>query len=245
MMWKTFAGHRLYQGLQEVQVHQNLVYRWLTFDSTAIQTIINRHAPERSALNYIPALTLAARALPANSCLLGLGGAGVAHALLPHFGVFRLDAVESSQEVIDIAHNYFMAGKLDNLGIIHQDAQQFVQTSLSCYQHLMVDLFNAHSFPEHCNNETFIMQCKRILLPGGILAINLANLHEQWPIFNLVRKQFPHNTIAIPVKGTANMVVLAYNAPSINPLIELLKKNPLLKKLAWDSRWGCFAHIKT
>lgn len=238
MKWKTLAGRYLYQSKSGIKVTENMVYRWLTFDSNAIQTIINHHKPSRPAMQYIQPMTIAARANPGQSCLLGLGGAGVAHALQ---GLSRLDTVESSLEVIEIATLFFMTSQIKNLNIIHQDALLFVQHTEYRYQHLMVDLFNAHSFPEHCNNAAFFEHCQRILLPNGILAVNLANLDEQWSLFCYIRALFFQCTVSIPVKGTANMIVLAHNGRSIHPLLDILKNQPFSKRIVWDARWGCVA----
>ena len=244
MIWRTIAGRCIHRGSNGLQVRQNLIYRWLTFDSPAIQTLLNYRHPERFGLNYINALTLPARTHPAPSCLLGLGGAGIAHALAPCFGDIQLDAIEHSLEVIEISSRYFMTDQLKNLHIIHQDAVVHVHHTTSRYQHLMIDLFNAHSFPEHCNNNDFFMNCKRLLLPHGVLAVNLANLREHWSVFMNIRDQFQQCTVCIPIKGTANVVVLAYKGASIKPLLSLLENNHPIKKLTWDSQWGCVAQFK-
>lgn len=235
MIWKTLAGRRIHHDQNGIQVRQNVFYRWLMFDSDAIQTLINRRHPERAGLQYIPSLTIAARATHGKTCLLGLGGAGVAHAL----GDSEIDAVESSFEVINIAATYFMTDQIKNLTTIHQDAFLFIQETKARYQHLIVDLFDANSFPPHCHHAEFFEHCYHALLPGGILAINLANLHEQWPLFILIREQFPARTIVIPIKGTANMVVLACKAESIKPLLNILQNQARLKQLVWDAQWGC------
>ena len=243
MYWKTIAGRCIHHGTHGSRVYQNMTYRWLTLGSNALQTLIHRRHPERAGLAYIRPLTLAATALPGASCLLGLGGANIAHTLAPIMGDAGFTAVESSQEVIGIASSFFMTTQLKHLTIIHQDAHLFVQHHEEQYQHLMIDLFDAHSFPAHCNTADFFEACRRCLLPGGVLAVNLANLNEQWPILQLIRQHFPQCTVLIPVRGTANLVVLAYNGPKITPLLDALKQDRRLKKLIWCATWGCVATV--
>jgi len=243
MLWKTYAGRCIYRHLNGIQVRQNMTYRWLTFNSDAIQTLISRRHPERHGLEYIHALTIMARINPAVSCLLGLGGAGVAHALAPYLGTIPLDAIENNIEIIEVCSRYFLIERIKNLHIIHQDAFLYVQNTTARYQHLMVDLFNASSFPTHCSNVEFFGYCHRMLLPDGILAVNLANGYEQWRIFTHIRTHFEQCTVAIPIKGTQNMVVLAYKGVSVRPLLSTLTKQGLTQ-LTWDSTCGCVASLK-
>lgn len=242
-MWKTMGGRRIYEAPNKAKVYQNLLYRWLTFDSLAIQTLINRRHPNRVELSYIHQLTLAVRAHPTDCCLLGLGGAAVAHFLSPYLGSSQLVAVENDANIIEIATTYFMTNRLKNMSIIHQDAKLFLQESQTHYQHLLVDLFDNDSFPMDCNTHHFFEQCKRLLLPDGVLALNLANLDEQWSLFNHIRENFNQQTISLPVKGTANMVILACNSRSITPLLNIVTGERSLKKLTWDSKWGCIGRI--
>lgn len=242
-MWKTLAGKRIYKTANGVQVFQNLLFRWLKFDSNALQTLLNRYFPHRPGLYYIKSLILAVQTQPANCCMFGLGGGGAAHAIAPYLEDFQLTIVEGNPEVIDIAHRFFMLNRLKNINIINQDANLFVQLCEMQFPHLLVDLFNAETFPSHCNTEQFFSQCKRILSPEGVLAVNLANRHEQWPIFQLIRKNFLQCTVALPVKKSANMIILASKSDSVTPLLDILKKSKKLKRLSWDSLWGCIAEI--
>ena len=241
--WKMIGGRCIYQSPSGAKVYQNLRYRWLTFNSLAIQTLIHRRHPERAELRYIKQLSIAIRSQPADCCLLGLGGAGVAHLITPYLGSSKILAVESSAAVIDIANTYFMTDRLNNLSIIHQNAELFVQQCNTRFQHIMVDLFDSNSFPTQCNTDDFFQNCRRLLLPDGILALNIANLDEQWPVFQRINSHFHQRTVSLPVKGLSNMIVLACNSSSINPLLDLLKTNSCLKKLSWDPRWGCIADI--
>lgn len=242
-MWKTLGGRCIYQGPGGAKVYQNFLYRWLTFESKAIQTLINPRKPAKPGLEYIRHLTLATRLRPADACLLGLGGAGVAHYLNGLLETLELHAVEYNPEVIDIANSYFMATRLNHLKIIEQDASLFVKQSATRYQHLMIDLFDAHSFPDHCNTDSFFLDCRQLLLPDGILAVNLANPQEQWPVFTHIRKVFDQRTVVLPVKKSSNMIVLAVNHDSLTPLLEMIKNSQCLKNLAWNTQWGCICWL--
>ncbi len=242
-MWKTLGGRCIYQTQNGVKVHQNYIYRWLTLGGDALHTLINRRNPEIPGLDYIHQLSLCVRAKPTDCCLLGLGGAGVAHALAPYLGNSQIHAVENNIDVIEMSKKYFMIERIKNLAVINQDAAIFMEECNTKYQHLMVDLYDAKTFPPQCSTQDFFKNCRRVLLPDGFLALNLTNVREQWSLYTNIRNVFCDQTVSLPVKGAANMIVLAYNGASITPLLDLLKNSRSLKKLSWDAQWGCVARV--
>ncbi len=242
MIWKTSVGGCIYQ-IDNIKVHQNLAFRWLTLGSDAIQTLVYRYNPEQFGLTYIPVLTVAVKAIPASACLLGLGGAGVAHALRSYLKNIKLDAVEKNANIIAIANRYFMTCELNYLNIIHEDANHFVRNTANRYKHLMVDLFNADSFPAECRHADFFYHCHRALLPEGVLAVNLANLTEQWPLFLAIREHFQQFTLSIPIKDSANIIILAYKNNTIQSFLNLIRHHLRLKRIVWDSMWGWVAYL--
>ena len=242
-MLKTLGGHCIYEASNGAKVHQNYFYRWLTFNSDCLQTLINRRNPEKPGLGYVHHLGFTVRNQPADSCLLGLGGAGIAHALAPYIHQSRLLAIENNADIIQIANTYFMTDRLKNLSIVNEDAIHFVQSTPVRYQHLMIDLFEADLFPANCSTPEFFGCCKEMLLPNGFLSLNLTNIKQQWTLYNEVRTAFNQRTVVLPVKGSSNMILVACNGPSIRPLLDLFKSSPFLKKLSWDPVLGCIAII--
>lgn len=243
-MWQTFAGHCIYHNEQGILIAENHFYRWLKIDSDALQTLLNKNSPSKPGLHYIKALIFMAQQMPGNCCLLGLGGAGAAHALSPSLDGYKITAVELNKDIIQLASRFFMTDMLVNLEIIHQDASIFVQQKGLQFNHMLVDLFNAHSFPDNCNNVAFFRHCQEQLLPNGILAVNLANRHEQKPIFEMISQVFSGNTVSIPVRHCANLVILASHSGNINWLLNALKTSRKVKKLTWSAQWGCLADMK-
>lgn len=239
--WKARLGHCIYQTQSGIAVHQNFLYRWLTMNSPALQTLIHRRNPHKIGLNYIPHLIIAVCAQPAASCLLGLGGGGVAHALSGILKSYPLQAIENNHEIIQIGLDYFMLDNLSNLHTAQLDAAQFVLQSQQQYQHLLIDLANQYHFPEACCHQDFFLRCKALLYPGGVLAINLAYFIDQQVIYTYLEQLFHGRTVVLPVRGTANMVILAYNGSVMTTFLDMIK--PFTKKLFWDRQWGYIARI--
>lgn len=242
--WKRRFARCIYQTPSGIRVFQNFFYRWLTIETKTVQSCINRFMPEKTSLSYIQYMTLAIKAQPADCCLFGLGGAGIPHALntLLQSHQKQLVAVEKSHEIIAIANDFFFTAQLPCLKIIHQDAQEYAQHCQTQYQHLFIDLFNSKSFPPECCHTNFFSHCHRMLLPGGILAINLAHSKEQWTILQLIREYFHHSTVAFPIPGKTNLVILACKTPSVSQLLAMIQAaEPNPKHLVWDARWGYLA----
>lgn len=219
------------------KVYDNFRYRWLTFGTSAYQTVINRRHPDRAIMGYIPALTLMTRQAQGDCCMFGLGGAATAHFITKYQPDINLLAVEKSEEVITIANTYFMAKELKNLSIVNQDAMEFVQQYPRKYRHLIIDLYDANQFPKECANHEFFSACTRILDSDGFLAINLANSNEHWPILELIRQSF-NATIVIPIHKRDNMVIIATHNDSRSFLVKHLEKCTDIKKMVWDMKWG-------
>ncbi|MGL5741380.1 MAG: spermidine synthase [Legionella sp.] len=238
-MWKTKLGVCIYTSPSGYKVYQNLFYRWLTLGSDARQTVINRYAPHNPILYYLTALTLMAREHPGPTCLLGLGGAGVALML----DEVPLVAVDNSNEVIEIAQRFFMIDRLKNLTIIHQNAMNYVQQCKDRYMHLMVDLYTPHLFPPECANDTFFSACKKIITDDGFLALNLANINEQKTIFQLVKKHFKHSLV-IPIRKSANMVILAANNENNEVFLNNMNKTNAFKRIMLVNDWGYVGDYK-
>jgi spermidine synthase len=236
-MWKTKLGKCIYISPSGYKVYQNLFYRWLTFGSPALQTVINRYNPQKPVLYYLPALTLMARKFPGTSCLLGLGGAGVAHMLSSENPSLLLTAVDCSEEVIQIAKQFFMIDRIHGLTIEHQNAADYVRDCPTQYQHLIIDLYDANNFPVECSNSEFFIHCKNRLVKDGLLAVNLANYKEQLPIYQLIKKQFK-NTLIIPVIKSANMIIIASLHENKEQFFNKIREAGEIKKIVWMNLWG-------
>lgn len=239
MRWYTTFGKCIYTSPSGYKVYENFFYRWLTLNSHVLQTAINKINPQRPVLYYLPAITLMARTIPDDICLLGLGGAGIPHLLASHPST--ITAVDNSEEILKIAQQFFMIDKLAHLKLIHQPAELYLENNTIQYGHLIVDIYNAQTFPPECNNEHFFLHCKKGLKPTGFLTINLANSKEQYEILQLIKKHFL-NTLIIPIRKCANIVIIASNHPK-NEFINLIMMNKQLKKISFISPWGYVAQI--
>lgn len=237
-MLHTLFGHCIYTSPSGYKVYQNRYYRWLTLGNNTLHTVINIRYPERPILYYIPSLILMAKSIPGSVCMLGLGGGAVAHTLLKNNTSFKISAVEISEEVITIAQRFFMIDTLQKLTVLNQNAIHFLHKNTVLFTHVLVDLYNADSFPEDCYNQQFFDLCKTCLHNHGFLAVNIANSTEQYAIFLLIKNSFS-NTIILPNKKSNNIIVIANNHLAKIDFFKALQQTQKIKNISLTPYWGC------
>ncbi len=237
-MWKTYWGRCIHQSPSGLSVHQNAWYRWLSLSDGFIQTCLHRHHRERSGLEYITPLKQMVAAYPGDCILLGLGGAGILHALSKPLLTQSVIAVDNNAEVISIAAQYFYTDQLKQLRIIHQNATDFITSTTKTVQHVIIDLCTTEDYPEECNTDIFFSCVQKCLIPEGILSINVINLYNKQALFDRIKRQFHHCTLVVPVKNTSNTLIFAYNQLTFDAFIKKIAYLYPLKQVVWDSVWG-------
>lgn len=75
------------------------------------------------------------------------------------------------------------------------------------------------------------------------MAINLANIKEQYPIFQLVKNQFNH-TLVIPIRNSANMVIIASKSKNKELFMDKINETGVFKRLIWVDSWGYVGDYK-
>lgn len=234
MIWHTRFGTCIYTSASGYKVFQNPLYRWLTFGNDALQTVINRRAPHKPVLYYLPILTLMQRGAPDDCCILGVGGGAALHML--HSQQTTITAVDKDEEVIDIARRFFMIDTLKNVNIIQQDAQEYLQSTNKTYKNLLIDLANAHRFPPECTNQSFFSLCRE-KTKDGFISLNCINLHEHQTLIQLLKEHFK-NTLIIPIKKCTNVIIIASNHEDRNDFFNRIQHHGHIKKIFWIPPWG-------
>lgn len=237
-MKKTILKRLVYEETRHaIKVYQNLHYRWLTIGSDIVQTLIHRRQPEIPQLDYIKPLLLPNLLSQGHACLLGLGGGGIAHALIPYLSQYYLMLVEHNPHVIQIAHQYFQLKRLKYTPIYCEDAFYFMKQQKTLFKLIIVDLFNATEFPTACNTFEFFSTCWQRLDSEGVLAVNVIGSRDQRLIFYYLRQLFGYTVVCFPIKNSLNMVFLACKNQIPMAFINSLPKKKL-KHLQWGDEWG-------
>ena len=109
-----------------------------------------------------------------NSILvLGIAGGSVIKTLVNEIDFKgEITGVEIDPEIISLANKYFKLNEIQNLTIIIEDANQFVQKTNQSFELIIIDIFQDNSMPEFLFETVFIKNTKSLLIPGGYLLFN-------------------------------------------------------------------------
>jgi len=158
--------------------------RSLRFTSESRQSCINLHEPHILQLAYtrwmMSALLFGGSAK--HVLLLGLGGGALVHFLLYHHPHLRIDVVEKSKAVIELAHDHFGIPARKHLHIHHQDAESFCntqETAINRYNFIFIDIFDADAMAQPMYRQEFFRDLCKLLTGEGVLAANLWGANKE------------------------------------------------------------------
>lgn len=110
---------------------------------------------------------------PKNILTIGLGGGNIQKALNFLLPNAQIDTVEINPVLPELVEKYFDYKEDDHNKFYIQDAAEFVLNAPSnSYDVVFIDAFGPEYIPPHLLTDKFMSNVKRILKPGGIVAMN-------------------------------------------------------------------------
>lgn len=207
-----------------VTISESEGVRYLHFGSIWVQGAMRIARPFALELDYQQQMMAPALLLPrpAHIVQLGLGAGALAKFCWRAFPRATIRVVEISDQVIAAAGRWFRLPRDDRLVVLHADARAVLADPR---RHafggrradwLQVDLYDAAARAPVCDDEVFYANCRRLLAPAGVAAINLFGRG-----FESSRRRidvaFEGRTLVLPASDAGNRVVLAFSrtAPDI------------------------------
>jgi len=108
-----------------------------------------------------------------NILVLGVAGGSVIKTLRNDFKLkASITGVEIDPDVIDLANSYFKLNSISNLNLIVADAFEFVKTTNTTYDFIIIDIFNDSKMPEELFNNDFWLHIYKSLNNDGKCLFN-------------------------------------------------------------------------
>ena len=105
--------------------------------------------------------------------VLGVAGGSVIKTLVNEINYKgEITGVEIDPIIISLANKYFNLDEIQNLKIIIDDANKFVQKTNQTFDLIIIDIFQDNSMPEFLFESEFIKNTKFLLNPDGYLLFN-------------------------------------------------------------------------
>jgi len=215
-----------------LQVVDDGLFRSLHFGSEPKQSSMDLHDPWRLALSYTRAMSagmLFGEKDPERCLVIGLGGGSLAKFLLHHFPDIRVDAVELREQVVSLAHHYFLLPDDPRLTIHVEDAGSFVRRAAPNerrYDLILVDAYEHDGMALSVAGLDFFHALRLLLIPGGVLAVNLW-AGDSLPLEDTlgdIGDNFEGRVFTLPVEEKENVIAIAPNTALTRQQHKQLKK---------------------
>lgn len=153
-----------------------------------IDQSISHHSPNCERLYWGKTVDLIKEEFPEmrSFLILGFGGGTIAHLVSAEFPETQIVGVELDKKMIEIARDYFDAGKIPNLTVLNADALRLVVDppeyglAKSSFDVVLVDIYVGQDYPDLGSSGNFVAAVKSMVMPGGMLIFNRIYLeHHQ------------------------------------------------------------------
>jgi len=201
--------------------------RSLYFSGDVLQSAIYRSTPHDLVLSYTQHMmsALLLNRFPEHVLLIGLGAGSMVNFLHHHLPLCHIDAIDSSQYIIDLARGYFQLPDSAEIAITCCDGYDYVagrHEDKPPYDLILIDAFDQNGMSASIYCADFFRLCLENMRPNGILSCNLWSGDGRKMI--AVKKDLAacfSSVIELPVPDRGNVICLAAMVPNLIYMLEL------------------------
>lgn len=114
---------------------------------------------------------------PKDILIVGLGGGSLSTMFAHHFPKARVVTVELDPKVVEIAKEYFGFKETERNRVEVRDGRVYIKRALrkpdERYDLILLDAYRGGFIPYHLTTREFLIECKALLKPGGVLISNM------------------------------------------------------------------------
>lgn len=212
---KKTLVHKSYWGNRLVEIYDRGGYRYLYFNSRYLQSKMSLSSPGQLALPYTRYMmwTLFSNHTPGRILLIGLGAGSIVRYLHSALPDCIIDAVDHSQQVIELARGYFRLPEAEQVRIHCGDGADFLRSHSTHGQYdvILLDAFDEQGMADNIYSNAFFKVCRKALTPRGQLCCNLWSGKEKelQRINHDLSGTFP-GQMTCPVPQRGNLINFSY-----------------------------------
>lgn len=225
-------GHLVHSCVDEeglIEVVDEPKIRALYFGTSARQSAMSRHAPDRLVLPYTRYMLtgLLFCREPRRALVLGMGGASLPRFLVHAFPDCQVDVVERRAKVVEVARSHFRLPSSPTLRIHVMDAGRYLRTWRGQpFDLIMVDLHDSEGTAPIVRDAAFFPACAGLLRRSGVVSTNIwtGSAQASNATVDIHRATFGDGHLALPVPERGNVILLGLPFPALSyahPRLEL------------------------
>jgi spermidine synthase len=190
--------------------------RTLEFVPGDIQSEMLLARPDALVLAYLRAMMgfILFAPSPRRIVMVGLGGGSLAKFCHRHFPGAHITVIELRADVIALRDAFHVPPDSERFAVVHADAAEWLAAHPASADVLLVDGFDARGLPPGLADTPFYSDCRRALLPGGVLVANVFTYDPRYPdVMDALETVFPGHTCWFDKVAGNNRIVYAVHAP--------------------------------
>lgn len=218
--------HRSHWKGQLVEVIDQGDRRSLLFGGGVLQSSISLSAPHNLALSYTRYMmaSLLLDDEPKRILIVGVGAGSLVRFLHHHFPEARIDGIDISASVIDLAERYFHLPQSSRITIRCDDGRDFLKNRKEedNYDLILIDAFDTFGMSESIYISSFFESCLDHLSINGILSLNLwsGDQARMERVAAEITELF-ESILELPVPNRGNVICLAGRGNIASAVAEL------------------------
>ncbi len=193
-------------------VHEGLSSKALHFSICEVQSRMKLDDPYALDLEYTRTMMgfLLFQPAPRHISMIGLGGGSLAKFCYRHLPGAHIQVIEINPHVIALRDEFHVPPDDHRFRVIRGDGAHFVRYRPVRSDVLLVDGFDSSGQPPRLCSQRFYDDCCEMLLPGGVLAVNLHSGHRQYDtLVDRIARSFGGSILVVDDGELSNSIVFA------------------------------------
>ena len=184
----------------------------LYFKKDQLQSQMSIQRPHQLELPYTKTMMgfLLFNPEPVHILMIGLGGGSMVKFFHQHLRQTCITVVEINPHVVSLRDQFLVPPDDDRLQVICADGADFMCVAQPEFDVVLVDGFDELGQSVQLSSMAFYAHCRRVLLPSGVLAVNLDGEHPGHAAFlQRLETVFSGHLLEVPVSQRSNHIVFA------------------------------------